>query len=322
MQNQETFDCGVLLKGPLLFCLCVFFFSGTVAAQDETPRENDDSNPRLEDCRDGNDVTVNQLVSDLARCDVVFLGEQHDNDSGHQFQLDVITELVNQGRSVVISTEQFERDVQGAVDDYLSGRIDEDSFLKASRPWKNYPQHYRPIIEFAKDHKLPVLAANVPRRIASDASSGKELALADIPFVPRKSTTTKNAYWQNFSATMKGHLGADGDEKLNLFFASQCLKDDSMAEAITDFLATNSHDRKIVVHLCGHFHSDYGLGTVSRTLQRNPLLRFTVVTMETPSADNKPADIEKIRSRGHYVFWSTINAKTDEPASEKSDDQP
>lgn len=309
------------MKLHLLFCVFVISLGSSGLAQDESEQETQKPTPRLEDCRSGEEVTVQQLVSDLARCDVVFLGEQHDNDSGHQFQLNVIKELVNQGRSVAISTEQFERDVQGAVDDYLSGHIDEDEFLKASRPWKNYQQHYRPIVEFAKEHKIPVLAANIPRRIASDASNGKEIALADAPFLPRKSTTPKNAYWQNFSATMKGHLGVDGEEKLKLFYASQCLKDDAMAETITDFLATNAHDNKIVVHLCGHFHSDYGLGTVSRVIQRNPLLRFVVTTMETPSADNKPADVEKIRSRGHYVFWSAENVKKDDPVEEKTEDK-
>ena len=309
------------MKLHLLCCIFVISLGSPGLAQDEGENETQESPPRLEDCRSGEDVSVEQFVSDLARCDVVFLGEQHDNDSGHEFQLDVIQELVNQGRTVAISAEQFERDVQGAVDDYLSGRIDEDEFLKASRPWKNYEQHYRPIIEFAKEHKIPVLAANIPRRIASDASSGKEIAQSDAPFLPRKSTTPKNAYWQYFSATMKGHVGADGEEKLKLFYTSQCLKDDAMAETITDFHATNAHDNKIVVHLCGHFHSDYGLGTVSRVVQRNPLLRIVVTTMETPSHKNKPADAEKIRSRGHYVFWSAENVKTDDPVEENAEDK-
>lgn len=309
------------MKIHLLCCVFISLLSGSVLAQDNPSIKKEDSTPLLEDCRTGEDITVEQLVSHLTRCDVVFLGEQHDNDSGHQFQLDVIRELVKQGRSIAISTEQFERDVQGSVDDYLSDRIGEDEFLNVSRPWKNYKQHYRPIVEFAKEHKIPVLAANIPKRIASNASSGNEIAIADAPFVPRNSTTTKNAYWQNFSATMKGHLGVDGAEKLEKFFASQCLKDDAMAETITDFLATNSHEKKIVVHLCGHFHSDHGLGTVARTVQRNPLLRFIVTTMETPSADNKPADVEKIRSRGHYIFWTTKNRKSDEPVDEKNSEK-
>ena len=37
------------------------------------------------------------------------------------------------------------RDVQGVLDDYLAGRIDEAEFLSGSRPWQNYRTGYRPL---------------------------------------------------------------------------------------------------------------------------------------------------------------------------------
>jgi uncharacterized iron-regulated protein len=294
------------MKFQFMFYFCFLSLVSALEAQDQSANESPAPAVRIEDCRKHVDVDLQQLASDLANSDVIFLGEKHDNDAGHEFQLRVIKELVKNGNSIAVSTEQFERDVQGSVDDYLLGRIDEDQFLKTSRPWKNYQQHYRPIVEFAKENKIPVLAANIPRRIANDVAAGKEIALADKPFVPRYSTAPKNAYRQKFDATMKGHLGADGEEKLEKFYLSQCLKDDAMAETITDFMAKNSHQPKIVVHLCGHFHSDYGLGTAARVVQRNPLARIAVVTMEFPSADKKK-DHAKVRDRAHYIFWSTKN---------------
>lgn len=310
-----------------MISFCILYFVASLAAQDESSVTATSSpTPRIEDCRKQLEIDVKQLVSDLDHCDVLFLGEQHDNDSGHKFQLDVIRELVDHGYSVAISTEQFERDVQGAVDDYLAGRIDEEQFRKASRPWPNYEKHYRPIIEFAKEYSIPVLASNVPRRIAAEVGEGKEIDSADKPFVPRSSTAPQDEYWQKFAETMKGHVGVDGTGKLKQFFASQCLKDDAMAESIADYLAKNSHQRKIVVHLCGHFHSDYGLGTVARVLQRNPLARVTVVTMELQPAadessdphapDNGKTDLQNVYSRAHYVFWTVKNQETD-PQSDK-----
>jgi uncharacterized iron-regulated protein len=319
------------MKLQLAVSFCLLLIVTALPAQDDATTGVPESTPRIEDCRTGVDVDLKQLVSKLDQCDVLFLGEQHDNDSGHEFQLNVIRELVDRGRAIAISTEQFERDVQGSVDDYLSGRIDEEQFRKVSRPWPNYEKHYRPIIEFAKEHNIPVLAANVPRRIATNFSEGKDSSSSDRAFVPRSSTAPQDDYWQNFEETMQGHVGVEGADNLKKFYASQCLKDDGMAETITDYLAKNSHQAKTVVHLCGHFHSDYGLGTVARVVQRYPLARVTVVTMELQtvaesadphSRDKGTTDLEKVRARAHYVFWSVKNREDDKDSKSDLESEP
>lgn len=276
--------------------------------------------PILTTCRSTDPIEMEVMIDDLESCDVIFLGEQHDNDSGHRFQLEVIQRLVDAGRDVVVSTEQFERDTQGAVDDYLSGRITEDEFLAHSRPWNNYAAHYRPIVEYAKERRLPILAANLPRPVASGLSTGKSIAWGDQVFLPRETSTPEDAYWSKFRATMQGHMGADGENQLKAFYASQCAKDDAMAESITDYLAQNRHRRKTVVHLCGHFHSDQGLGTAGRVLSRNPLLRIGVVTMER-IPENGKLDLQLVRDRGHYVLWTVANPpKESKPVDEQEAD--
>lgn len=296
----------------LFFGLLVASTSNPVVAQDSDGGEPKPSNVRIENSRTGADLQLNELVDSLSQSDVIFLGEKHDNDSGHKFQLDVIKGLVKSGKSIAISTEQFERDAQGSLNDYLSGHLDEDEFLKTSSPWKNYHEHYRPIIEFAKENKIPVIAGNIPRRIASLVSQGKQPAVEDEAFMPRQLNSTPNAYWKKFKATMEGHMGADGESKMQLFFASQCLKDDAMAESITDWMAVNTHEAKIIVHLCGHFHSDYGLGTVERVLQRRPLTRFSVVTMESSKNAKEKQTLASLGARSHYTVWTVENKKPED----------
>ena len=262
--------------------------------------------PQIIDNQTGKAISMQELVPQLAWCDVIFLGEKHDNDAGHQFQLQVIETLIENGHSIVLSTEQFERDVQGAVDDYLADRITEERFLAATRPWKNYPEHYRAIIELAKAKKIPVLAANLPRALAMNIAAGKGLSPHELVFAARSTTAPTDQYRTNFVASMKGHMGAEGSEKLQSFYAAQCAKDDAMAEAITDYLAKNQHRKQTVVHLCGHFHSDYGLGTASRVTQRFPLLRNAIVTMETRPKDGALA-MEGMLMRAHFTFWTIDN---------------
>jgi uncharacterized iron-regulated protein len=260
----------------------------------------------ITDNRTDGRLELAQLIERLKTADVIFLGEKHDNDAGHQFQLEVIQALQAAGCDLAIGMEQFERDVQGAVDDYLAGKLSEEDFLAASRPWKNYPEHYRAIVEFAKANRLPILAGNLPRKLATAVSEGKTLEPHQMAFAARGTSASKDRYWDNFVRTMQGHMGADGNEMMIKFYASQCAKDDAMAEAITDHLVTNRHRPRKVVQLCGHFHSDYGLGTVARVQSRLPLMHSVVVTMEMiPEAGAKPA--EKEWDRANFTLWTIPN---------------
>lgn len=250
------------------------------------------SDAELIDVRSGKTVSVPQLVEAIARKDVVFLGEEHDNDAGHALQLAIIEALHEQRDDLVISMEMFERDVQGVLDDYLHGRIEEAEFLEHSRPWKNYAEHYRPIIEFARKHRLDVIAGNVPRRLARQVSRGETPVSADNQFLPRLTTAPEDAYRERFLEVMSGHGGTDSENAMDRYYRSQCLKDDAMAEAIADYLAAHPHRQPLIVHLCGQFHSDYGQGTVQRLLQRRPLTRLRVLSMEVRPEKSDDEDEE------------------------------
>ena len=90
----------------------------------------------------------------------------------HRLELSLVEGLVRRRVPIVIAMEMFERDVQPVLDQYLAGTITEEQFLKDSRPWPRYATDYRPIVEFARAHHLPVIASNVPRHIATDVSYG------------------------------------------------------------------------------------------------------------------------------------------------------
>src|SRR3954471_11892236 len=113
------------------------------------------------------------MLADLARADAVFVGEQHDDSNTHRLELAIVEGLTRRKVPLVVAMEMFERDVQEQVDKYASGAITEAQFLKDSRPWPRYATDYRPIVEFARAHHLPIVASNIPRRIAADvAKSG------------------------------------------------------------------------------------------------------------------------------------------------------
>jgi len=121
---------------------------------------------------------------------VVLLGEVHDDVVAHRLQLQVLKHCAEicqtQGRRLVLSLEMFESDVQRVLDEYvLDGAIREQDMLQDARPWSNYADDYRPMVEFCKAATaagglaggLRVVAANAPRRYVSLVARGGSAAL-------------------------------------------------------------------------------------------------------------------------------------------------
>jgi uncharacterized iron-regulated protein len=248
----------------------------------------DPAHPRL--------MGYSRLVDTLVQADVAFLGEYHEDPATHLFELDLLTQFyrAKQG-AVVLSLEMFERDVQGVLDDYLAGRITEEEFLKQSRPWDNYDKDYRPLIEFAKEHHVPVIGANIPRPLASRvAKEGLDAALASFTpeersWAAQSATAPRDAYFESFREVMSGAEGGGAhgggmpmtDEMIYQIYQAQCIKDDTMAESIAH--AHTAHPGALVVHFTGSFHVDHRLGTAMRVASREGTARLFTVAL-------RPAD--------------------------------
>jgi len=247
----------------------------------------------------GREVTLAEMADDLARFDVVFLGEEHDNDVGHALQLE-LTRALGERRALALSLEMLERDAQSGLDLYLSGAIDEQAFLARARPWPNYAEHYRPAVELSRERGWPVIAANCYRPLAAQVAREGLAGVAGDPWGARWVDAGEGPYRERFTAEMGEHA-KDMGSKLELFFAAQCLKDDTMAESIARFLEAAGEPRPLVVHWCGKFHSDFGLGTVERLSARRPDLAIAVVTM-VASEDRARSLTDGERRAARYVW--------------------
>ncbi|MCA1849924.1 MAG: ChaN family lipoprotein, partial [Acidobacteria bacterium] len=122
---------------------------------------------------DGRAATLDEVVAAMAESNVVFIGESHDDPVAHSLEAELLRRAYERfgragsdarGREVALSLEMFERDVQLILDEYFAGLITEQHFLSSSRAWNNYRTDYRPLVEFAREHRLAVIAANAPRR--------------------------------------------------------------------------------------------------------------------------------------------------------------
>ena len=248
------------------------------------------------------------MLADLARADAVFVGEQHDDPNTHRLELAIVEGLVRRGVALVIAMEMFERDVQGPLDQYAAGTITEEQFLKDARPWPRYATDYRPLIEFARAHHLPVLASNVPKRIAAELSKSGLSALAGLGGDRRLAARqpecpTTGTYFDRFAAAMGEHAGATSN-----FYFAQCVKDETMAESVGDAFQNTIAKRVTIVHVNGAFHSDFGSGTAASARRRLPGRRVAVVSvLPVPQLDALEPEGDDLSRADYLVF--TIGIK-------------
>lgn len=247
---------------------------------------------------DGRPATFDALLEAVGAAEVIYLGERHDDSTGHAFQNDVFRRLharLDGRRYVALSLEMFETDVQTVLDEYLAGLVTEQHFLSASRPWANYARDYRPLVEYAKAHALPVVAANAPRRYANRVSRRGPAALdslfADaqalwLPPLPYPAPTPAyRARWDALMGGAPGHTGAAGGPS-NMLMA-QSLWDATMGHRIARALDRNAGT--LVVHLVGGFHVEGDVGTPDAVRHYRPGTRGVVVAIR-PAAAFDPAE--------------------------------
>jgi uncharacterized iron-regulated protein len=233
---------------------------------------------------DGQTVDLNKIASDQSN--VYFFGEFHDNSFLHQKEIDFLKALYKKNKNIAISMEMFERDVQDKLNEYLAGKIKEKDFLKETRAWPNYKTDYKPIIEFAKKHNLPVIAANIPRRYAAMMRKKGVKAIETLPknerkFIARKYAFKDDQYRKEFFKVMNSNMGNKMPKQLKnkifqKYYTAQCLKDETMAESIAQFI--KKHPKTVIIHYNGDFHSRYHLGTVQKLQDRIKDRKITVIS--------------------------------------------
>lgn len=258
------------------------------------------------------------MLANASSADFVFLGEQHDDPGTHRLEAATLEGLARRRSNIVLAMEMFERDVQPSLDGYLAGRTPEADFLASSRPWPRYATDYRPLVEFARSLKWPVIASDVPRRLASLVSRRglktilDSISTTDRAYAARDLLCPHDDYFARFAKTMSDMPSHSGDstkesgaEKaatMERIYQAQCIKDETMGESVALAYAA-APPRALVVHVNGAFHSDYGLGTVERVKRRLPGKRVVVVSF-VPVRDLDGAEGKSQRTLADFIVFT------------------
>jgi len=278
---------------------------------------------RVYDSSKSEGVDFEEMVTTLAGADIVFIGEQHDNAPTHRLELAILEGLARHNRAVILSLEMFERDVQPSLNSYLSGKMQEAEFLKVSRPWPAYESSYKPLVALASENRWPVIAANVPRKYASQvARSGlptiESLSAAERELLASKIACPHDQYFKRFQQEMGSHPSQAGAAAgssvksamtddlalMERLYSAQCLKDETMAESIANAWSAAASPKPLVIHFTGAFHSDFREGTVTRVQQRLSGRRIRVVSI-IPVTNLDKIKAGEERRRADYLIFTT-----------------
>lgn len=273
---------------------------------------NAQGNYKIYDTKAKKETTIDAIADAFGNADVLFFGEEHNDSIGHLLEKMILEKSYEKiGDRLILSMEMFETDVQMVLDEYLAGYIKEKNLIKEARAWNNY-NDYKPLVEYAKEHKIKVIAANTPARYTGSVSrNGYEIleklspeAKKFLPPLPIDTATGK--YYEKFLEVMGEHANMPG---LHMF-QSQNLWDATMAWSVYNAWKKNKGTK--VYHLNGKFHTDEKLGIPAQLVKYAGKKDIKVLNISCfPDSSFDAPDWKQYAALGDFIILTKPVEKAD-----------
>ncbi len=263
----------------------------------------------------GVELSKDELFDLLADKRIIYVGEAHTNVAHHEVQLEVLKAMAKRhpGR-LALGLEMFERSAQPVLDQWQAGEINQKAFLKQwYESWAMDYEYYSEILEFARDHKIPIVALNADDEEikAFAAMEPEEISRAlrkKMPEIDLEDPYHRRA----LEAAFKGHGPGrgDGSRSFERFYLTMLLWDETMAQSVSDYLSRPGGKQDRMVVLAGGFHVAYGFGIPRRVFRRLPVSYAIVLprTEEIPEGRQElemELDLPEFPLQVADFVWST-----------------
>ncbi len=245
-------------------------------------------------------LTFDKIMNNLKDKKVVYVGETHTRVEDHLLQLRVIRAMYEQNPQLAIGMEMFSRLDQEALDEYVANEITEWEFLKKSHYFKKWGfdyRFYRGIINFARQHDIPLVALNLEKDIVSKVFKEGGICALDeeeSEIIPPDRKLDIPGYSERIARAFASHGPGETSNDLGNFIQAQALWDETMAESVTDFLEDHPEYRMVVV--AGGGHTDKETGIPPRVARRLEGIKQAVIVNALPT------DIEE--NAADYMIYS------------------
>jgi uncharacterized iron-regulated protein len=196
----------------------------------------------------------------VEKAEVIYVGETHDNQADHRYELELVRGLMSRKAKFAIGWEMFDETQQGALDAWAAGAISfKDLLVKTGfeKHWGVYSPVYQQILQLGGSKKILNLALNAPPALAGKIARGEPLNAEEKGMMPTGFVASDKGY-QNFVAMMGDHPGME-ETDLRRYFDAQNVWDQTMVSRILEFKRLNPGVKMLVLTGRGHVAGGFGI---------------------------------------------------------------
>ncbi len=300
-------------KRLVLFISCIVFIYG---CSPMTEVREDPLIGKIFSSSDQSEIPYKELLEESLKADIVYLGENHDNATHHQSQLQIIQDFIKQGKRPRVGFEFFSTDQTGHMMSFAKGlsaahpeKINKQLELQLRRNlgWSDKPelswQFYFRLIKLAADNGLTVFGTDLPsgiiRRITRNGVD--QLTAVEKGFL--RSTGLKDEAYRNlmYGKFKAAHCGFAHKKMVEKMYPVWLERNDAMAHSIAEIFNENPEEPVIVI--LGNGHIEHNMGVYERVKFRIPEIRQLNLGLREICI--KPTELEDyfvVEKEGDRVF--------------------
>jgi len=219
--------------------------STVIARETPTPPTEPIHEGQVLEARTGQSIPFEDFLGQVAAQDVVYLGEEHQNRWHVEAAVRILDGLLAKHRQPVVALEMFSWDGQTGIDRYVSGEAQSKAdFLQESHWEENWGggfENYEPLINFARERRLLVLALNPPRslvRLVAGKGMAQAITSSEMDRWGMKNETFAEdpAYREMIVKPLRQCHGGMSDDSYQRMYEASVFRDEGMAKTIVEAL--------------------------------------------------------------------------------------
>ncbi|CAI9084481.1 hypothetical protein A7K73_07630 [Candidatus Methylacidiphilum fumarolicum] len=213
------------------------------------------------DLKSGAIVSQKELLEDLSKARIIYLGEVHTLHSHHKAQFELLKLLYNRHIPLALALESLEAKDQKIIDQFINGQLSFKQFSEAiqwKKKWPNYLD-YKPLCLFAQKHHIPLIGIDTPHSIVSNVARKGYNSITKKEKAEFPLATITPLYRRFLTPYLSVHAFMD-KKRIALAIEAQRLRESSMAKHILSFLNSPLGSQRTICVVTGEIHVRYGLG--------------------------------------------------------------
>jgi len=199
-------------------------------------------------------ISFGQMIEDLKKTRLVFVGEIHNQEFHHRQQTAIIKALHDSGIRVAVGFEMFTAESQDDLNGWVNGRLPLGDFVKIyyknwGMPWPLY----RDILLYIQENRVPAVGLNIPPGISEKVAAHgfSSLTAGEIGKLPPGISCTVDDRYMEFIRRAYADHTIKERQFVN-FCEAQMVWDKSMARHLVEYLKKNHAGTVVVLAGVGH----------------------------------------------------------------------